>query len=72
MLDLKETMKHFNIAYFKFLCDNIPAAPAYRVYIYLSLSDIRYFKACGCYRDFLDRWLLLTIFILINHRNTLV
>jgi hypothetical protein len=60
MSDLKETMKHFNIAFFTFLCSNIFQQHPHIEYIYLSLSDIRYFKACGCYRDFLDRWLLLT------------
>jgi hypothetical protein len=46
----------FPIVNFPFLCGNIPAAPAYGVYI--SQLD-RYSRACGVYRDFLDRaWLL--------------
>ena len=36
---------------------NIPAAPAYGVYI---SQLIRYSRACGSYQDFLDRGLLLT------------
>ena len=36
---------------------NIPAAPAYGVYI---SQLIRYSRACGSYHDFLDRGLLLT------------
>ena len=42
---------------FSFLCSNIPAAPAYGVYI---SQLIRYFQACIIYHDFLDRGLLLT------------
>ena len=38
-------------------CSNIPAAPAYGVYI---SQLIRYSRACGSYQDFLDRVLLLT------------
>ena len=38
-------------------CNNIPAAPAYGVYI---SQLIRYSRACGSYLDFLDRGLLLT------------
>jgi hypothetical protein len=44
---------------FPFICSNIPAAPAYGVYIYIS-QLIRYSRACGSYQDFLDRGLLLT------------
>jgi hypothetical protein len=40
-----------------FICSNIPAAPAYGVYI---SQLIRYSRACGSYQDFLDRGLLLT------------
>jgi hypothetical protein len=36
---------------------NIPAAPAYGVYI---SQLIRYSRACGSYQDFIDRGLLLT------------
>ena len=41
---------------FPFICSNIPAAPAYGVYI---SQWIRYSRACGSYQDFLDRGLLL-------------
>jgi hypothetical protein len=40
-----------------FICSNIPAAPAYGVYI---SQLIRYSRACGSYHDLLDRGLLLT------------
>ena len=40
-----------------FICSNIPAAPAYGVYI---SQLIRYCRACGSYKDFLGRRLLLT------------
>jgi hypothetical protein len=39
------------------MCSNIPAAPAYGVYI---SQLIRYSRVCGTYDDFLDRELLLT------------
>ena len=42
---------------FPFICSNIPAAPAYGVYI---SQMIRYSRACGSYQDFFDRGLLLT------------
>ena len=47
----------FPIVNFPFICSNIPAAPAYGVYIF---QLIRYSRACGSYQDFLDRGLLLT------------
>jgi len=48
---------NFSIVNFPFICSNIPAAPAYGVY----LSElIQYPRACGSYQDFLDRGLLLT------------
>ena len=47
----------FPIVNFPFLCSNIPAAPAYGVYI---SQLIRYSRACVSYSDFLDRGLLLT------------
>ena len=47
----------FAIVNFPFLCSNIPAAPAYGVYI---SQLIRNSRACGSYHDFLDRGLLLT------------
>ena len=45
------------IVNFPFIYSNIPAAPAYGVYIY---QLIRYSRACGSYQDFRDRGLLLT------------
>jgi hypothetical protein len=42
---------------FPFICSNIPAVPAYRVYI---SQLIQYSRACGSYHDFHDRGLLLT------------
>ena len=42
---------------FPFICNNIPAAPAYGIYI---SQIILYSIACGSYQDFLDRGLLLT------------
>ena len=42
---------------YQFICSNIPAAPAYGVYI---SQLIRYSRACGSYQDVLDRELLLT------------
>ena len=39
------------------ICSNIPAAPAYGVYI---SQLIRYSRACGSYQDFLERGLMLT------------
>ena len=48
---------NFPIVNFPVICSNIPAAPAYGVYISLL---IRYSIACGSYQDILDRGLLLT------------
>ena len=48
---------NFPIVNFPFICSNIPAAPAYGVYI---SQMIRYSRACGSYQDFFDRGLLLT------------
>jgi hypothetical protein len=54
-----DTRKDFNvpIVSFPFICSNIPATPAYGVYI---SHLIRYSRAYGYYQDFLDRVLLLT------------
>jgi hypothetical protein len=42
---------NFPIVYFPFICSNIPAAPAYGVYI----SQLIYYSgACGSYQDFLE------------------
>jgi hypothetical protein len=54
---------------FPFICSNIPAAPAYGVYI---SQSIRYSRACGSYHDFLDRGLLLTRKQLLNQGSLLV
>jgi hypothetical protein len=51
------------IVNFPFIFSNIPAAPAYGVYI---SQLIRYSRACGSYQDFLDRGLLLTGKLLIQ------
>jgi hypothetical protein len=48
---------NFSIKNFPFICSNIPAAPAYGVYI---SQVIRYSRACGSYQNFLDKELLLT------------
>ena len=48
---------NFSIVNFPFICSNIPAVPAYGVYL---SQLIRYSRACGSYQDFLDRGLLLT------------
>ena len=59
---------------FPFICSNIPAAPAYGVYI---SQWIRYSRACGSYQDFLDRGLLLARkllnqgFLLVKLRSSL-
>ena len=47
----------FPIVNFPFLCSNIPAAPAYGVYV---SQLIRYSRACCQYSDFLNRAQLLT------------
>ena len=48
---------NFPIVNFPFICSNIPAVPAYGVYI---TQLIRYSRACGSYQDFRNRGLLLT------------
>jgi hypothetical protein len=59
---------------FPFICSNIPAAPAYGVYI---SQWIRYSRACGSYQDFLDRGLLLArkllnqVFLLVKLKSSL-
>jgi hypothetical protein len=47
----------FPIVNFPFMSSNIPAAPAYGVYI---SQLIRYSRACASYQDFIDRGLQLT------------
>ena len=65
---------NFLIVNFPFICSNIPAAPAYGVYI---SQLIRYSRVCGSYQDFLDRGLLLTRkllnqgFLLIKMKSSL-
>jgi hypothetical protein len=62
------------IQHFPFICSNIPAAPAYGVYI---SQLIRYSRACGSYQNFLGRELLLTRkllnqeFLLVNLKSSL-
>jgi hypothetical protein len=51
----KRDVFNFPIVNFPFVCSNIPAAPAYGVYI---SQLIGYSRACGSYQDFLDRGLL--------------
>ena len=53
----KEMILIFPSFNFPFICSNIPASPAYGVYI---SQLIRHSRACGSYQDFLDRGLLLT------------
>jgi hypothetical protein len=53
----KRDVFNFPILNFPFTCSNIPAAPAYGVYL---SQMIRYSRACGSYQTFLDRELLLT------------
>ena len=48
---------NFPIVIFQFISSNIPAAPAYGVYI---SRLIRYSRVCCSYQDFLDKELLLT------------
>jgi hypothetical protein len=48
---------NFTIVNFQFICSDIPAEPAYGVYI---SQLIRYSRPCGSYHDFIDRGLLLT------------
>ena len=48
---------NFPIVHFPFICSNIPAVPAYGVYI---SQMIQYSRACCSYQDFRDRGLLLT------------
>jgi hypothetical protein len=59
---------NFPIVNFPFIYSNIPAAPAYGVYI---SQLIRYSRACGSYQDFRDLELLLTR-KLLNHGFLLV
>jgi hypothetical protein len=55
---------NFPIVKFRLICSNIPAAPAYGVYI---SQLMRYSRTCGSYRDSLDRGLQL-IRKLLNQR----
>ena len=48
---------NFPIVNFPFICSSIPAAPVYGVYI---SKLIRYSRACGSYKEFLERGLKLT------------
>ena len=53
----KRDDSNFPIVNFPFLNSDIPAAPAYGVYI---SQLIRYGRACSCYDDFAGRGKLLT------------
>jgi hypothetical protein len=53
----KKILFQFPIVNFPFICSNIPAAPAYGVYI---SQLLQYPRARGSYHDFPDRELLLT------------
>ena len=53
----------FPIVNFQFICSNIPAAPAYGVYI---SQLIQYSRGCCSYQYFLDRGFLLTRKLLIQ------
>jgi hypothetical protein len=48
---------NFPFVNFPFMCSNIPAAPAYGVYI---SHLIRYSRACASYQDVIGRGLMLT------------
>ena len=67
---------NFPILNFTFICSNIPAAPAYGVYIYI-YQKILYSRACVSYQKFLDRRFLLTRkllkqgFILVKLKSSL-
>jgi hypothetical protein len=43
---------NFPIVNLPFICSNIPAAPAYGVYI---SQFIRYYRACGTYQDYIKK-----------------
>ena len=55
--DERDDFFNFPIVNFPFICNSIPAALVYGVYI---SQMIRYSRACGCCQDFLDRGFLLT------------
>jgi hypothetical protein len=65
---------NFAIVKFQFICSDIPAEPAYGVYI---SQLIRYSRACGSYQDFIDRGMLLTRkllkqgFLLVKRKSSL-
>ena len=67
-LDDKRDDFNFPIVNFQFICSNIPAAPAYGVYI---SQLIRYSRPCGYYHDFIDRGLPETM-KLLNQRFPVV
>jgi hypothetical protein len=53
-IKLYDKRDDFNIPIvnFSFICSNIPAAPAYGVYI---SQVIRYSRVCGSYKDVVDK-----------------
>jgi hypothetical protein len=73
MLYDKRDNFNFLIVNFPFICRNIPAAPAYGLYI---SQLIQYSRACSSYQDFRDRGLLLTrklmdkVFLLVKLKSS--
>ena len=64
----------FHIVNFPFICSNIPAVPAYGVYI---SQLMQYSRDCGTYQDILDRGFVLTrklrnqAFLLVQLKSSL-
>jgi len=54
---IKDMISIFPTVNIPFICSNIPAAPAYGVYV---SQLIQYSSACSSYQDFLDKGFLLT------------
>ena len=73
-LKLFNSTSNSPIVNFPFICNNIPAAPTYVLYI---SQLIRYFRACSSNHDVLDRMLLLTrellsqCFLLVKLKSSL-
>jgi hypothetical protein len=72
--DFNVSIVNVPIVNFPFICSNIPAAPAYGIYI---SQLIRYSSSCGSYQDFLDigwvltRKLLNQWFLLVKLKSSL-
>jgi len=60
--EIYDTRDDFNfpIVHFPFICSNIPATPAYGVYISQLILLIRYSRACGFYGELHWYWVVLT------------